>query len=314
LIGRRSTNAVKARSTASTRTRPAAARGPRAAGFFSPGTWWSILRDAASGWLSHSLSKEGAALAYYSLFSLGPLMLVAISIAGLVFGEEAVRGQLSVQLAGLLGEQGAKGVESLLAGVGQPQEGFLAGLLGIVTILIAAVTVVVQLKDALNLVWGTEAKPAAGIGGFIRKYAVSLAGVLAIGFLLLVSLLITTVLSAMGNALSGYLHETLLQLVSLAVSLLVTTLLFALMFKYLPDIEVGWRDVLPGALITAILFELGKFLIGLYIGKQGLESTYGAAASLVIVMVWVYYSTQLVLFGAEVTRAYTGRRHKREGK
>ncbi len=303
-----------ARRTTSARTRSAAARGRSPAGLFSPGAWWAILRDAASAWLSHSLSKEGAALAYYSLFSLGPLMLIAISVAGLVFGEDAVRGRLSAQLASLLGEQGAKGVESLLAGVGQPHEGVLASLVGVVTILIAAVTVVVQLKDALNLVWGAEAKPASGIVGFIRKYAVSLAGVLAIGFLLLVSLLVTTLLSAMGDALSGYFHETLLQLLALAVSLLVTTLLFALMFKYLPDIEVGWRDVLPGAFITAILFELGKFLIGLYIGKQGLELTYGAAASLVVVLVWVYYSSQLVLFGAEITRAYTGHWNKREGK
>jgi membrane protein len=170
--------------------------------------------------------------------------------------------------------------------------------------LLASVTVVVQLKDALNLAWSAEARPASGILGFIRKYAVSLAGVLAIGFLLLVSLLITALLSAMSNVLSGYFQETLSLLVSLAVSLLVTTALFAMMFRFLPDVDLLWRDVLPGAFITAVLFELGKFLIGVYIGKQGLESTYGAAASLVVVLVWVYYSAQLVLFGAEVTRAY----------
>jgi len=298
--------ATKPRST--TKTRAAAARNQTFTDFFSPGAWWAILRDAASGWLSHGMSMQGAALAYYSMFALGPLMLISISIAGLVFGQEAVRGQVSVQLASLVGVEGAKGIESLLAGVGQSREGLLASLLGVVTMLIAAVTVVVQLKEALNLVWRTEAKPASGILGFIRKYAVSLAGVLAVGFLLLVSLLITTLLSAMGNALSGHFHETLLQLLSFAVSLFVTTLLFAMMFKFLPDIEVGWRDVLPGAFITAILFELGKFLIGLYIGKQGLESTYGAAASLVVVLIWVYYSSQLVLFGAEITRAYTEHR------
>jgi membrane protein len=303
---------MKARRPASTKTRSAPARG-QSLSPYSPGAWWAILSDAASGWLSHGMSMQGAALAYYSMFALGPLMLISISIAGLVFGAEAVRGQVSGQLASLVGEQGAKGIESLLAGVGQPREGLLASLLGVVTMLIAAVTVVVQLKEALNLVWGAEARPASGILGFVGKYAVSLAGVLAIGFLLLVSLLVTTLLSAMGNALSAYFHETLLQLVSLAVSLLVSTLLFALMFKYLPDIEVGWRDVLPGAFITAVLFELGKFLIGFYIGKQGLESTYGAAASLVVVLIWVYYSAQLVLFGAEITRAYTEHRAKREG-
>jgi membrane protein len=259
------------------------------------------------------MSMQGAALAYYSMFALGPLMLLSISIAGLAFGAEAVRGQVSVQLASLVGVEGAKGIESLLAGVGKPTEGLLASLLGVVTMIIAAVTVVVQLKEALNLVWRAEAKPASGITGFVRKYAVSLAGVLAIGFLLLVSLLVTTLLAAMGNALSAYFPETPLQLLSLAVSLIVTTLLFALMFKFLPDIAVGWRDVLPGAFITALLFEMGKFLIGVYIGKQGLESTYGAAASLVVVLIWVYYSAQLVLFGAEITRAYTERRSRREG-
>jgi membrane protein len=303
---------MNARRAASTKTR-SAANGRRPAIELAPRAWWAILSDAASGWLVHGMSMQGAALAYYSLFALGPLMLISISIAGLVFGAEAVRGQLSVQLASLLGEQGAKGVESLLAGVGQPREGFVASLVGVVTMLIAAVTVVVQLKEALNLVWRAEAKPASGMLGLIRKYAVSLAGVLALGFLLLVSLLITTLLSAMGNALSGYFHETLLQLLSLAVSLIVTTFLFAMMFRFLPDIEVGWRDVLAGAFITALLFELGKFLIGFYIGKQGLESTYGAAASLVVVIVWVYYSAQLVLFGAEITRSFTEHRAKRLG-
>jgi membrane protein len=144
--------------------------------------------------------------------------------------------------------------------------------------------------------------------GFARKYAVSLAGVLATGFLLLVSLVITTALSAMGSALSSYSPELLFQLLTFAISLLVTSTLFAMMFKWLPDIDVGWRDVLPGAIFTALLFEFGRFLIGLYIGKQGLESTYGAAASLVVLLVWVYYSTQLVLFGAEVTRAYAEHR------
>jgi len=143
--------------------------------------------------------------------------------------------------------------------------------------------------------------------GFIRKYAVSLAGVLAIGFLLLVSLVATALLAAMGQALSGYFHEALLQALSIAVSILVSTVLFALMFEYLPDVDVGLRDVVPGAFVTALLFELGKFLIGFYIGRQGIESTYGAAASLVVVLVWVYYSAQLVLFGAEITRAYADR-------
>jgi membrane protein len=281
-----------------------AVAGRRVPDLLKPLVWWALLREAVAGWLSHGMSTQGAALAYYSLFALGPVMLISISIAGLVFGPEAVRGQLSTQLAGLVGEQGAEGIESLLAGVGRPTEGVLAGFVGVLTMLIAAVTVVVQLKDALNLVWGAAAKPATGVVGFLRKYAISLAGVLAMGFLLLVSLVITTALAAMGAAFSYFFPEALFQLITFAVSLFVTTFLFAMMFKWLPDIAIGWLDVMPGAFVTALLFEAGRFLIGVYIGKQGLESTYGAAASLVVLMVWVYYSSQLVLFGAEVTRAY----------
>src|SRR5688572_26095726 len=153
-----------------------------------PWVWWRLLRDAVSGWLAHGMSTMGAALAFYSLFALGPVMLILIGIAGLVFGPEAVRGQVSVQLAGLVGADGAKGIESLLAGAGRRSEGVLTSIVGVVTMLVAAVTVVVQLKDALNSVWDTAAAPASGIWGFLRKYTVSLAGVLAMGFLLLVSL------------------------------------------------------------------------------------------------------------------------------
>ncbi|MGE0005478.1 MAG: YihY/virulence factor BrkB family protein [Parvibaculaceae bacterium] len=296
---------MKSRRLTPTKTRSAADSRP---GLFAPRLWWALLREAAAGWLSHGMSTQGAALAFYSLFALGPVMLISISIAGLVFGAEAVRGELGAQLAGLVGDEGARGIESLLAGAGKPTEGILMSLLGVVTMLVAAVTVVVQLKDALNLVWSATASPASGLWGFVRKYAVSLAGVLAMGFLLLVSLLITTALSAMGTALSSYFPEGFFQVVTFAVSLVVTTLLFVMMFRWLPDIDVGWHDVLPGAFVTALLFEAGRFLIGVYIGKQGLESTYGAAASLVVVLIWVYYSAQLVLFGAEVARAYAERR------
>jgi membrane protein len=272
-----------------------------------PKTWWSLLSDAASGWMSHKASTLGAAVAYYSIFSIGPLMLIAISIAGLFFGHDAVRGEVSAQLSRLLGAQGAKGIESMLAGVGQFSEGVFATALGVGTLLFAAVGVVVQLKDALNTIWGIEQKPSSGLWSFMRTYAVSLAGVLSLGFLLLVSLLITTALSAMGTMLANHLREVVFHIVSVCVSFCVNTLLFAMMFKWLPDIHIEWRDVMAGALVTAALFDIGRFLIGLYIGKQGLESTYGAAASLVIILIWVYYSAQIVLFGAEFTRAYAHR-------
>jgi membrane protein len=273
-----------------------------------PKVWWSLIRDTASAWMAHKAAKLGAALAYYSVFSLGPLLVIAIVVAGLVFGQEAVRGEVSAQLAGLLGDQGAKGVEIMLGGAGKPRQGIFATLLGAVTLLFAAIGVVVQLKDALNTIW--DAKPSAagsGIWSFVRTYAVSLAGVLSLGFLLLISLLITTALSAMGNALAPYLPEAVFQVVSFVVSFAVISVLFAMMFKWLPDVAIGWWDVIPGAILTAALFEIGKLLIGIYIGKQGLESTYGAAASIVVVLIWVYYSAQLVLFGAEFTRVWAQR-------
>jgi membrane protein len=163
---------------------------------------------------------------------------------------------------------------------------------------------VVQLKDALNTVWEVEKTPGTGLWGFARTYVLSLAGVLSLGFLLLTSMLVTTTLSALGTFVAPYMPEAAMQIVSLVISFGVISFLFAMMFKWLPDAEVDWRDVWVGAVATAALFEIGKFLIGLYIGKQGLESTYGAAASIVIVLIWVYYSAQIVLLGAEITNAY----------
>lgn len=287
--------------------RASSARKPGANTSWNAFAWWAILREAASGWTRHGVSTLGAAIAYYSLFSIGPLILIVITVAGLVFGEEAVRGQVSRQLADLLGQQGAKGVEDMLAVAGRPAEGVFAMLLSAGTLIFAAIGVVVQLKSALNRVWDVDTRSSGGIWSFVRTYAVSLAGVVSLGFLLLISLLLTTALSAAGTMLAGALPELALQAASFVVSLAMTSLLFAMMFKWLPDKSIGWREVLPGSLLTALLFELGKFLIGLYIGKQGLESTYGAAASLVVVLVWVYYSAQIVLFGAEFTRAYAER-------
>jgi membrane protein len=272
--------------------------------WLSMAAWWSILREAASGWTRHSVSTLGAAIAYYSLFSMGPLILIVVAVAGLVFGEEAVRGQVSLQLSALLGQQGAKGVEDMLAVAGQPTEGVFAALVSTGALIFAAIGVVVQLKAALNTVWEVKVPASSGVWSFFRIYAVSFAGVVSLGFLLLVSLLLTTLLSAVGTMFAGSLPELLLQIAGFGASFAMTSLLFGLMFKWLPDIEIGWREVLPGSVLTAMLFEIGKFLIGFYIGKQGLESTYGAAASLVVILIWVYYSAQIVLFGAEFTRAY----------
>lgn len=269
--------------------------------------WWKLLRETVSRWSEHKDAHLGAALAYYSVFSLGPLIVIAISIAGLAFGGEAVQGQVLGSLRTLLGETGTQAVEAMLKGAGRPYEGIVTTIVGVGTLLFAAIGVVVQLKDALNTVWEVETPPGAGIWRFARTYILSLAGVLALGFLLLVSMLLTAALSAAGKYVAPYLPEAALQLAGFAASFAVISLLFAMMFKWLPDAEVGWRDVWLGAILTAALFEVGKFLIGLYIGKQGLESTYGAAASIVVVLIWVYYSAQLVLMGAEFTNAYARR-------
>jgi membrane protein len=275
--------------------------------------WWAPLQETASRWSEHKNARTGAALAYYSVFSIGPLIVIAIAVAGLVFGAEAVQSQVFGSLKGLLGETGTQAIDAMLKGANKPREGALATVIGIGTLLFAAVGVVVQLKDAFNTVWDVETPPGSGIWRFARTYILSFAGVLAIGFLLLVSLLLTAALSAVGKYIAAFLPEAALQVAGFAASFVVIALLFAMMFKWLPDAQVTWRDVWLGAILTAALFEVGKFLIGLYIGKQGLESTYGAAASVVVVLIWVYYSAQLVLMGAEFTnvyaRRYGSRRH-----
>jgi membrane protein len=268
---------------------------------------WSLLKETALSWSNHKDARLGAALAYYSIFSIGPLVVIAISIAGLVFGADAVRQDVGVQLKGMLGDAGAKALDAMLTGASEPREGIFATVFGVAMLLFAAVGVVVQLKDALNTVWEVEPAKESGVWHFIRTYLVSLAGVLSLGFLLLISLLLTTALAAGAKYIQPWLPEALMHVVGMAISFGVIALLFAMMFKWLPDADVAWRDVWLGAVFTALLFEVGKFLIGFYIGKQGLESTYGAAASLVVLLIWVYYSSQIVLMGAEFTRVYAKR-------
>jgi len=262
---------------------------------------WPGLKAAASDWSAHKSAKAGAAIAYYSIFSLGPLIVVVISIAALFFGREGVQREVTEAIRGLLGDKGAESVNSMLSAAGQPSEGVFASIIGTVTLIFAAVGVVVQLKEALNVVWEVKPKPGGGIWGFTRSYVLSLAGVLTVGFLLLVSMLLTAALSAFARTFGAFIPEPLMHAATFLVSFAAISALFIMMFKWLPDAVVEWRDVWLGGVGTAALFEIGKFLIGLYIGKQGLESTYGASASIVVVLIWVYYSAQIVLFGAEFT-------------
>jgi membrane protein len=271
------------------------------------GSCWSLARETASQWSEHKAPTYGAALAYYSIFSLGPLLVIAIAIAGSAFGEDAARNGVTAQLRDLLGDAGAQAIAAMLAGAAEPRKGLIAGAIGLATLLLAATGVVRQLKDAMNTIWEVNGG-AFGLWSFAKGYLLSIAIVASVGFLLSVSLLITTAVAALGARAAGVVPEAVLQAAILATSFAVTSAVFAMMFRWLPDAAVGWKDVWLGAVLTAILFEAGKLLIGLYIGKLGLDSTYGAAASLVVVLIWVYYNAQIVLLGAEFTHVVAKRR------
>jgi membrane protein len=269
--------------------------------------WWTVLKEVATNWSNHKDARQGAALAYYSVFSLGPIIVIAIAVAGLLFGPDAVTSQVMSSIKEMLGETGAKAVEAMLAGASRPAAGIVATSLGIGALLFAAIGVVVQLKDALNVVWEVEDSKQSGLWHFARNYVLSFAAVLAVGFLLLVSLLVSTGLAAAGKYAATYVPEGALHVVSMLTSVVVVMALFAMM--WLPDVSVRCRDVWLGAFLTALLFEIGKAAIGFYIGKQGLESTYGAAASIVVVLIWVYYTSQIILMGGRPQPQSVHQRH-----
>jgi membrane protein len=275
----------------------------------------ALLTKTVSDWFRHRSARLGAALAYYSVFSLGPLLLIVTAIAGLFFGADAARRSITSQFRSMIGETGGQAVEVMLKGAESSTAGGWTAALGIGLLLVAALGVVVQLRDALNTIFDVKEPEDAGIAWYAKVYAMCFAGILALGFLLAVSLIISAVLAAFSAWLSDSAAESLLlMLLSFAVSLAVLTLLFSMLFRWLPDRQLAWRDVWLGGFVTALLFNIGKSAIAWYIGTQGFESTYGAAASIVVLLIWVYYSAQIVLFGAELTQAYaaqrvTGERH-----
>jgi membrane protein len=261
---------------------------------------WNVLVAAGNDWLRHRDARLGAALAYYSVFSLGPLLLIVVSVAGVLFGREAVSAGLNDQLRTLLGPAGSQAVEAMLQGAGSQVGGAITAVIGALLLLLAALGVVAQLKDALNTIWETKEPEHGGVWAYIRTYLVSFAGILALGFLLAVSLVINTALSGV-SAWLGAGQSLAWAALNFAISLGVLSALFAMLFKWFPDADVAWRDAWLGGLTTAMLFNIGKAVISWYIGTQGLESTYGAAASLVVLLIWIYYSAQILLYGAEVT-------------
>jgi membrane protein len=269
--------------------------------------WWQLVRAAAKGWVADYAPSMGAALSYYTVFSLAPVLLIVVSVAGLVFGEEAARGEVFEQIAGLVGVEPARAIEAMLQSLNKPERGALGTAIGVVALGIGATTVFGELQDALDRIWRAPARNGtSGLWALLRARLLSFGMILGIAFLLMVSLVVSAALSALGKWWGGLFGEweVLLQAVNLVVSLLMTTAVFALIYKMMPRVKVRWHDVWLGAFTTAVLFSIGRFLIGLYIGKSGIASGFGAAGSLAIVFVWVYYSAQIFLLGAEFTWAY----------
>jgi membrane protein len=277
----------------------------RTAGFFSKA--WRLVKQSFSEWSDDNAPRLGAALSYYTVFSLAPLLLLVISIAGLFWGREAAQGQVFGQIAGLIGRESAETVQTALAEIHKKQSGsIISTILGFVTLLVGATGVMMELQGALNVVWKVVPKPGNGVLRAIRQRLLSLGLILTFGFLLLVSLVLSAALHVLGEWMSGVMPGWVIvaHVINNVVAIGVVTLLFALLFKLLPDAKVAWRDVWIGALVTAVLFTIGKFGIGLYLGQATVSSTFGAAGSLAVLLVWVYYSSQILLLGAEFTRAY----------
>jgi membrane protein len=265
-----------------------------------------LIRSASRAWWDDDCTRLGASLAYYTLFAIAPVLLVAIWIAGLGFGVEAVRGEIVRQLDHLVGREGALAVQSLLEGAGRRHASLFATILGAMTFMVAATGAFLELQVALNTIWRVKPRPSGHLRAFVIDRLRSFGLVVAIGFLLLVSLSVTAALAALNAWLFDLSpsSSSLWKAASTIVSLLVTTGLFALLFRFLPDVRLRWRDVTTGAGVTAVLFTLGQQVIGFYLGQSDTASAYGAAGSMMVLLLWVYYSCQILLFGAEFTRVY----------
>ena len=269
-----------------------------------------LLKQTASEWMEDDAPSLGAALAYYTVFSLAPLMTIAIAIAGFFFGKEAAQGQIFDELRVLLGEEGGKAIEEMVQSASaQPTVGVVATVISVIILLFGASGVFGQLQASLNRIWGVKPKPGRGVLGMIQDRLLSFGFTLVVGFLLLVSLLLTAGIALVADWAGGLMpaSETLAQLLNFVLSLAIITLLFAMIFKFLPDAKIAWRDVWIGAFLTALLFTVGKFALGLYLGKSSVASSYGAAGSLIVLLLWVYYSSQILFFGAEFTQVYANR-------
>jgi membrane protein len=265
-----------------------------------------LLKTAAQGWIEHRAQRLGASLAFYTTLALAPLSIIAMAVAGYFFGEDAARGGIVDQIEHLVGRDGAILIESLIEKASEPHQSRIATALSVVLLFVGATGVFIELKDSLDTIWEVKPRPGHGLWTMARTQLLAFAVVVSTGFLLLVSLLLTVILAAFTQWLGQHLPVPvwMAYLLDLLVSFLLVTFLFALLFKLLPDVWVSWSSVGIGAVVTAVLFMLGKYLIGVYIRRAGIGSIYGAAGSLVVVLVWTYYSSLILFFGAELIRAY----------
>ena len=275
---------------------------------------YGLAKDSVIGWQEDYASSMGAAIAFYTVFSIAPLLIIVIAVAGFVWGEDAVRGEVLRQLGGMVGQEGASGVQSLIKSADQPTQGITATVISVVILAVGATRVFAELQSALDRIWKVPSVvKKGGIWLTLRTRLLSFGLVLGLAFLLLVSLIVSTGLSAagqwIGTLLPGW--EAILHVLNAVVSLTISSVLFAVIYKYMPQAKIAWRDVWVGAIVTAVLFEIGKFLIGLYVGKSAAISSLTAAGSFVVVLIWVYYAAQVFLLGAEFTWFYANQHGSR---
>jgi len=265
---------------------------------------WPFLKAVIVGWMNDRCLSMGAAIAYYAAFSLAPLLILVIAIAAVVFGREAAQGAILGQLGALIGPEGAAALQAMIENASRSGSGWLANVVGVGALLLAATGAVGEIQSSLNVIWKAEPSKESTVRAFLRRKLLSYSFVVVMGFLLLVSLVVSAALAAAGDHLAAYITglDLILQTVNFLISLAVVTAIFATVYKLLPDRPVAWRDVWLGAAVAALLFTFGKALIGAYIGSSATASTYGAAAALVIILLWVYYTSQILLFGAELAR------------
>lgn len=272
----------------------------------NPKAIWNLLKASISAWSDDKSPRLGAALSFYTVFAMPPLFMIAIFIASLVFDPESVRTHIFSEVGGLIGKKSAEAIQSAMAAQYDANKGLVASAIAIGTLILTATGLFIELQDALNTIWRVEAKPGHGVMGFIRIRLMSFAMVVGIGFLLLVSLIVSAGLAAATKYISGLMPGVgvVSVIASDVVSFAVITVLFAMIFKVLPDVRIAWRDVWIGGAVTSLLFTGGKFLLGWYLGRSTTISAYGAAGSVVLILLWVYYSAQILFFGAEITKVY----------